>query len=283
MKAPAFPALPIASMSMALFWLSSTPAYTAPHSSARSAPRTEATSPLDGLRKLEDVKLTALQKGKLGLQLYRNAILHPSAKTGKPDPTQPAFVTQDYVLAQITRKLAETGADVPFLRQQWESANPGLVKDSLALFLALRGIATAKEPVTALLRDHTRPLRLRELAATALGELAVAQDDPSVGRVLAQVVREDVQSIPKVLHHGDTESRSRTEKREEKGENKAGSKGLSPLPSRLSPASGTVLVFPVRRAAAEAIRRMQLKGLLLESYVTAAAERAQVEMTLPKR
>jgi hypothetical protein len=45
----------------------------------------------------------------------------------------------------------------------------------------------------------------------------------------------------------------------------------------------TVVVFPVRRAAAEGIRKMQKQGMLLESYVTAAADRAQIEVKLPLR
>jgi hypothetical protein len=44
-----------------------------------------------------------------------------------------------------------------------------------------------------------------------------------------------------------------------------------------------LLDYPVRRAAAEAIRRMEQEGLLLESYVTMAAQRVQVETKLPAR
>jgi hypothetical protein len=42
-----------------------------------------------------------------------------------------------------------------------------------------------------------------------------------------------------------------------------------------------VLVFPVRRAAAEAIQAMDKAGMLLESYVTVAAKQAQFELKLP--
>jgi hypothetical protein len=49
------------------------------------------------------------------------------------------------------------------------------------------------------------------------------------------------------------------------------------------PPGEMLLVYPVRRGAAEAIRRMEQEGLLLESYVTMAAQRVQVETKLPPR
>src|SRR5688572_14849064 len=59
---------------------------------------------------LADAKLTGAQKASLGLRLYREEMLHP---TPAPKAPYTEIRTHDYVLAEITRKLVENGADVP--------------------------------------------------------------------------------------------------------------------------------------------------------------------------
>ena len=205
---------------------------------------------LNRLKELDNPRLTPVQKANLGLQLYRAEMLHPT-----PRPRPPATDPQghDYVLAQITRKLADGGADVSMLHQLWQRANPGEVKDSLAIFLALKGQAEAREAVSQYVRERRHPLPLRELAARGLGVLGAKTRDARIGDVLAQVLREDAQGQYQVLRGGG--------------------------------GSGTAmrLVYPVRRAAVAGIRQLEQAGVLLPSYVTQAAERAQVEVPLPAR
>lgn len=43
------------------------------------------------------------------------------------------------------------------------------------------------------------------------------------------------------------------------------------------------MLYPVRRAAAEAILAMKKRGMLLESFVTVAAEQARYELPLPEQ
>jgi hypothetical protein len=81
------------------------------------------------------------------------------------------------------------------------------------------------------------PLRLRELAAEALGAYAVREQDPSVGPLLAELARRDPHSCYK-----------------------AGKDGKP-----------TGMLYPVKRAAALSIARMQQAKLDLPSYVSAAA------------
>jgi hypothetical protein len=216
---------------------------------------------------LDSPSLSSTQRANLGLRLYRDEMVTP---TPRPGPPYTSIVTHDYVLAQISRKLAESDADIATLRKTWERMNPGEVKDSLTITLLLREAdkakvkgkkATGANPevdaklrddlrtkVSAYVTDRQHPLRLRELGVVALGKLAVQENDASVGPTLAQVIREDVQGQYKSAGPGGT---------------------------------GRVLVFPVRRAAAEAIQAMDKAGMLLESYVTAAAKQAQFEMKLP--
>lgn len=222
---------------------------------------------LSRLKELDSTSRTPAQRANLGLRFYRDEMVTP---TPRPGPPYISIVTHDYVLAQITRKLAESDADVNTLRKTWERMNPGEVKDSLTIALLLREAEKAKvkskranggsadsdtklrddlrTKVSAYVIDRGHPLRLRELGVVALGKLAVQENDASVGPTLAQVIREDVQ-----------------------GQYKAAGQG----------SAGRVLVFPVRRAAAEAIQAMDKAGMLLESYVTAAAKQAQLEVKLP--
>jgi len=222
---------------------------------------------LSRLKELDNPSRTPSQRANLGLRLYRDEMVTP---TPRPGPPYTSIVTHDYVLAQITRKLAESDADAVTLRKTWERMNPGEVKDSLTIALLLRDAEKAKVKskkanresadgeaklredlrtrVSAYVVDRRHPLRLRELGVVALGKLAVQENDASVGPSLAQVIREDVQGQYKAAGQGGT---------------------------------GRVLVFPVRRAAAEAIQAMDKAGMLLESYVTAAAKQAQFEVKLP--
>jgi hypothetical protein len=219
------------------------------------------------LKELDNPSRSPAQRANLGLRLYRDEMVNP---TPRPGPPYTSVVTHDYVLAQITRKLAESDADAVTLRKTWERMNPGEVKDSLAIALLLRETGKAKvksqkatgdgadgdaklredlrAKVAAYVLDRQHPLRLRELGVVALGRLAVQENDASLGPTLAQVIREDVQGQYKTAPDA------------------AG--------------KGGVLVFPVRRAAAEAIQAMDKAGMLLESYVTAAAKQAQFEVKL---
>jgi hypothetical protein len=201
------------------------------------------------LKELDHPKLTAGARLQVALRLYRAEMLDPTPRPGPPytDPK-----THDYVLAQITERLVAGEVDVPALRKLWEAANPGEVRDCLALALGLKGEPAVKEALAALVVDRQRPLRLRELAARAVGILGVRTQDPKLGEVLAQVIREDVQGQYKLLPP-------------------ASGKG----PQEMG------MVFPVRRAAVEGIRKMQKADLLLASYVVTAAERAQTEIRLP--
>jgi len=199
---------------------------------------------LERLKELELSKLTPVERASLGLRLYRDEMVRP---TPRPTPPYTDFKTHDYVLAQITRKLAEVDADTATLRHTWEGLQAGEVKDSLAIFLVLRGEVAAKDAVTTYVTDRSKAMRLRELGVTGLGKLAVKTQDAKIGDVLAQVLREDTQ-----------------------GQYKSSGKE-------------TVLVYPVRRAAKEAIQSLDKAGVLLPSYVTQAAERAQVEVKAPVR
>jgi len=238
---------------------------------AKSPPEPKAGVDISRLRELENPSRTPAQRANLGLRLYRDEMVTP---TPRPGPPYTSIVTHDYVLAQITRKLAESDADATTLRKTWERMNAGEVKDSLAIALLLRDVQKAKvkskkatgesaeadaklrddlrTKVSAYVVDRRHPLRLRELGIVALGKLAVQENDATIGPTLAQVIREDVQG-----HY--------------KASPDPQGKGGTPR----------VLVFPVRRAAAEAIQAMNKAGMLLESYVTAAAKQAQFEVKLP--
>ena len=198
---------------------------------------------LDRLKELDGHGLTAPQKAVLGLHLYRDEMVHP---TPRPKPPFTDYHTHDYVLAEITRKLAAVSADIPTLKHEWSSMHAGEVKDSLTIFLALKGQPEVKDDVAHYLTERKNPLRLRELAATAVGALAIKTQDAKLGDALAQAIREDTQGQYKP--------------------NKGG---------------GMTVIFPVRRAAAAAVRKMDKGGLLLPSYVTAAADHAQAEVKLP--
>ena len=200
---------------------------------------------LKRLPELEQSKLTPAQRSQMALRLYREEMVH---RTPAPKPPYTDPITHDYVLAQITRKLAAGKADTKALKKTWETMNAGEVKDSLAIYLVLTGDPAAKDAVSSYVVDRAKPLRLRELGVTALGKLAVKTTDPKLGDVLAQVLREDTQ-----------------------GQYQA-AKG-SPKPVKVT--------YPVRRAARDAIRGMEKAGLLLPSYVTQAAGRAEVETKLP--
>ena len=192
---------------------------------------------------MEGAKLSGARKASLGLRLYRDEMVHP---TPRPAPPYADYETHDHVLAQITRKRASSGADVATLKKTRETMNPGEVKDCLTLFLALKGDVAVKDNVTEYAVDRKNPMRLRELACGALGTLAVKTQDAKIGDTLAQAIREDTQAAY------------------EKGKE-----------------GKLAVVFPVRKAAVAAIKRMDKEGILLPSYVTGAADRAMDTMKLP--
>jgi len=210
---------------------------------------------LERLKELDDPKLTPTQKAKLALRFYRDEMRSPTPRR-RPSHAgdwraYTEYRTHDYVLAQITRKLAACGADTAFLKEQWQGIEAGEVKDCLSLFLLLKGDPELKEPVQAYALDGQGLMRLRELAVEALAAHALKTDDDGMGKVFARIVREDGQTQYKAAE-------------KPKGE------GAPPL----------LLVYPVRRAAAEAIRQMEKRGMLLESHVLQAGKLA-TEAPLP--
>ncbi len=233
------------------------------------------------------------QLAQAGLRLYRDEMVQP---TPRPKPPFTDFVTHDYVLAKITERLVEVKADHPTLKKVWGQMGTGKVKDCLSIFLLLRGDPEGRAPVEQLVADRSRPVRIRELGVRALGKEALAKDDPSVGKLLAQVIREDVQGIfalraSSELHHGVTETRRSTRREKVSGNVKAhNARGIqedtnsgSAWKSQAGAKKEVVLLYPVRRAAAEAILAMKKRGMLLESFVTVAAEQARIELPLPEQ
>jgi hypothetical protein len=219
-----------------------------PDEQVRHAPSAGASRPfsLNDLKELENPNLKPVDRAVLGLRFYQAEAAYPT-----PYPRSPYtdFRTHDYVLARITARLAETGADVGTLRKAWERAEPGEIKDSLMIFLVLKGQVDLKEPASAYVLDRRNPMRLRELAVVALGKIALKKGHHSLGRVLARVIQEDSQA-----------------------QYIAAPAARGAVPGRMT------RVYPVRRAAVEAIYRMRKEGLPLESYVIAAVESACVEV-----
>lgn len=220
-----------------------------------AAPLGGAPAPVPGfdltrLKELSDRALKPVQKARLGLRFYRDEMVN---RTPPPPPPFTEFKTHDYVLARITRKLREAGADPATLREAWSKGNPGEIKDCLMLFLFWRGDPELKEPVLTYLQDRSRPMRLRELAAETLGDYAVKAEDPEIGTALAKLAREDVHACY----------------RQEKGKNGE--------PDRM------FLIYPVKRAAIDAIKKMESAGMLLESPVTAVIKQVPTEIPLPPR
>jgi len=211
---------------------------------------------LPRLKTLDAPALTPAKKAQRGLSFYRVELEHP---TPRLLPPYTDFKTHDYVLARITRKLGESGADLEALRKAREKAAPGELRDCLTLVLLdsapqQRG-DTAKsgkseqpaeaeaaradreklrDEVIAYVRDVKHPLRLRELAAEVLGVYAVREKDASVGEPLAELAQRDPHSCYK------------------------GGPDGKPV----------AMLFPVKRAAIEAIKKMQKAKLPLPSYVT---------------
>ncbi|MGV3720655.1 MAG: hypothetical protein ACO1SX_07070 [Actinomycetota bacterium] len=61
------------------------------------------------------------------------------------------------------------------------------------------------------------------------------------------------------------------------------SQGQYKLSTEKATSGKLVLVYPVRRAAAAAIREMEKQGMLLDSFVVQAAKSALSEVVLPER
>jgi hypothetical protein len=222
---------------------------TAPAAAPANAPARP--SVLERLKELENPKLSPLERARLGLRLYRDEVVEP---TRIPGPPYMDFRTHDYVLAQLTETLAKGEVDPAPLRAAREGEFPEEIKDCLLLCFFLKGEKELKDPVIAYVLDRKHPPRLRELGTRALGEHALKQNDASLGPVLAQIIREDYQGLPRWVRKP---------------------KGSDP--------GQVAYVYPVKRAAVEAIRRMDAANILLDGYVLKAAEEAQVERVLPVR
>jgi hypothetical protein len=222
---------------------------TAPARPAAPAPEPRPGFDLERLKELDDPRRSPEQKAKLALKFYRDELQRP---TPRPGPPFTDYRTHDYVLAQITRRLAACGADLAVLKQHHAELRGGTVKDCLTLCLLLRGEREQQQAAAAYVLDRSRPMRLRELAVEALAQYALQEDDEKLGALFAQVVREDTQSQYRAVGK----------------------------PARPGERPAVVLVYPVRRAAAAAIRKLEAAGMLLESHVTAAGK-VPAEVPLP--
>jgi hypothetical protein len=205
-------------------------------------------STIERLKELENPKLSPLERSRLGLRLYRDEVVEP---TRIPGPPYMDFRTHDYVLAQITGTLAKLEVDPAPLRAAREGEFAPEIKDCLVLYFFLKGEKELKDPVVAYVLDRKHPPRLRELGTRALGEYALKQEDASLGPVLAQIIREDYQGLPRWVRKP---------------------KGSDP--------GQVAYVYPVKRAAVEAIKKLDAANILLDGYVLKAAEQAQVEQVL---
>jgi hypothetical protein len=208
-------------------------------------------STLARVKELENPKLSSVERARLGLRLYRDEVVEP---TRIPGPPYVDFRTHDYVLAQITETLAKVEVDPGPLQAARKGEFAPEIKDCLVLYFFLKGEKELKDWVGAYMLDRKHPPRLRELATKAFGELALKQEDTAAARLLAQVIREDTHGLPRWVRK----------------------------PTGKDPGQ-VAYVYPVRRAAAEAIKKMDAANLLLDSSVLAAAEQAQSEVVLPPR
>jgi hypothetical protein len=225
----------------------------APAKPAVARPETQAQKPprLERLKELENPKLSPQERARLGLRLYRDEVVEP---TRIPGPPYVDFRTHDYVLAQITETLAKVEVDPAPLQAARKGEFAPELQDCLVLYFFLKGETELKDWVGAYMLDRRHPPRLRELATRAFGELALKQEDAAAARLLAQVIREDTHGLPRWVRKP---------------------KGSDP--------GQVAYVYPVRRAAAAAIKKMDAANLLLESSVLAAAEQAQAEVVIPPR
>jgi hypothetical protein len=232
---------------------SGTAAKTAPAKPAAARPETTGQKPsiLERVKELENPKLSPQERARLGLRLYRDEVVEP---TRIPGPPYVDFRTHDYVLAQITDTLAKVEVDPGPLQAARKGEFAPEIKDCLVLYFFLKGEKELKDWVSAYMLDRKHPPRLRELATKAFGELALKQEDAAAARLLAQVIREDTHGLPRWV-------------RKPKGSD----------PGQIA------YVYPVRRAAAEAIKQMDAANILLDSYVLAAAEQARAEVVIPPR
>ncbi len=214
---------------------------------------------------LKAPKLTPQQRSRLGLRLMRDVMIastapHPHQPEGggatPPTATQkPAEPRGGELndggerLVAIVRAMSSTSCDVNTLKSAWSRAHPGPVREALALYLAGKGHPEAAEDLGRLAANPARPYYLREAGIRAAAQLAVQSGDSAVGRVLAEVAVRDP---------------------------------VTRLQAKKPGVNSAVLEYPLRREAVSAIRTMSGAGLLLESFVTAAAERTVVEIPLPK-
>jgi hypothetical protein len=225
----------------------------APAKPAAARPETTGQKPsrLERVKELENPKLSPQERTRLGLRLFRDEVVEP---TRIPGPPYVDFRTHDYVLAQITETLAKVEVDPGPLQAARKGEFAPEIKDCLVLYFFLKGEQELKDWAGAYMLDRKHPPRLRELAARAFGELALKQEDTAAARLLAQVIREDTHGLPRWIRKP---------------------KGSDP--------GQVAYVYPVRRAAAEAIKKMDAANLLLDDYVLAAAEQAQAEVVIPPR
>jgi hypothetical protein len=197
---------------------------------------------------LENPKLTPLQRSRLGLRLYRDEVVTPT----RLEPPFVDFRTHDYALAQITETLAKVEVDPVPLREAWEGEFAPKIKDCLLLYFFLKGDEALKDKVAAYVLDTNHPPRLRELGTKALGTYAVKHEEATMGPLFARIIREDFQGLPRWV---------RRPKGDEPGQ--------------------VAYVYPVKRAAVDAIKKLDALNLLLDDYVLRAAEEARVERVLP--
>src|SRR5205823_460027 len=129
--------------------------------------------------------------------------------------------------------LARVEVDEATMRKAQQEPFPEEIQECLVLYFFLKGDKSLKDKVAAYVLDRKHPPRLREVGTKALGEYALKQEDASMGPLFAQIIREDTQGLPKWL-------------RKPKGDD----------PGQVA------YIYPVRRAAAEAIKKMDQANML---------------------
>lgn len=225
-----------------------TAAGTAPARPAPAPVPARAGVDLSRLAGLQDAKATPAQKAQLGLRLLEEERARPAPRPALAEAGTKAHYA---VLARITRALAASEADAALLRQAYDAGRPGEVRDCLLLCLGLRESTDLQRPLALYLQNPRNPPALRALAAEALGVVGAKTRDADLGELLFRTLRQDVQAQYDAVPD------------------------LDPTrPARIEPR------FPVKEAAAAAVRRMEQAGTRFPSYVTRAARRVEQEATL---
>lgn len=188
--------------------------------------------------KLLSRNLSPTERTKLGITYLREEISRP---TGSYQGLG-GPIDHPYVVAQLVLAIAQPGADRDLLWQELQRSAAGEYRDALALTLGLAGDQRAVRYLVSYIQDTRHHPDLRERAARALGEIG----DPSSIPVLVTVLLNDpVYQVQR---------------------------------ADSAPESPVVRSYPVRRAAKEALRYMESKGVDLGSSARTALGRAMIKV-----